>query len=69
MEREKVKAIYWGPGPLPMGAEIVGEYQNGIRRGALIRLANGNYVQGNAGAIRAVVSALDMLSRKSTVGE
>ena len=49
-----IKSIYWGPGPLPAGALIIGEYQHGTRRGALIRLANGNYVQGNAGTIRAI---------------
>lgn len=49
-----IKSIYWGAGPLPRGAEIVGEYQHGTRRGALIRLANGIHVQGNAGTIRAV---------------
>ena len=45
--------LYWGDGPVPTGAEIIGT----IRRdagdaGALIRLWNGNYVQGNAGIFR-----------------
>ena len=40
---------YWGQTPLPDGAEIIGfiERSNGDA-GALIRLATGVYVQGNA---------------------
>ena len=42
--------LYWGVMPLPAGAEAIGVVtDNGT--GALIRLANGNYVQGNAGGI------------------
>lgn len=45
--------LYWGVMPLPMGAEALGLIKReSLETGALIRLANGNYVQGNAGAIR-----------------
>lgn len=45
--------IYWGYSPLPEGAEAIGIVQRDNREtGALIRLANGNYVQGNARSIR-----------------
>lgn len=45
--------LYWGVMPLPNGAEALGLVKRGIGdTGALIRLANGNYVQGNAGSIR-----------------
>jgi len=46
--------LYWGVMPLPTGAEALGivSRENGI--GALIRLANGNYVQGNAGGIKSL---------------
>lgn len=42
---------YWGASPLPKGAEIIGGYSDSRRAGALIRLANGRVVCGNAGAI------------------
>lgn len=45
--------LYWGYTPLPAGAEALGTVQReNLETGALIRLANGNYVQGNARAIR-----------------
>ena len=45
--------IYWGPGPLPAGAEAKGIIiRDGYDTGALILLSSGQYVQGNAGAIR-----------------
>lgn len=44
--------IYWGTMPLPEGAEALGIVSRDTGTGALIRLANGNYVQGNAGGIR-----------------
>ena len=38
--------LYWGVMPLPAGAKAIGVVtHNGT--GALIRLTNGNYVQGN----------------------
>jgi len=44
---------YWGPGTVPAGAEIIGTIQSDIGDwGALIRLANGNYVQGIHGTFR-----------------
>lgn len=45
--------LYWGVMPLPAGAEAIGTVtrENG-ETGTLIKLANGNYVQGNAGGIR-----------------
>ena len=44
--------LYWGAMPLPAGAEALGTVKRDTGTGALIRLANGNYVQGNAGGIR-----------------
>lgn len=44
--------LYWGVMPLPAGAEALGVVSRENGAGALIRLANGNYVQGNAGGIR-----------------
>lgn len=44
--------LYWGVMPLPAGAEALGIVSRENGTGALIRLANGNYVQGNAGGIR-----------------
>ena len=44
--------LYWGVMPLPAGAEALGIVSRETGTGALIRLANGNYVQGNAGGIR-----------------
>jgi len=57
MSPSKAKNLYWGSAPLPAGAECLGEYNGGPgRRGALIRLANGVLVQGNAGVIRTIPS-------------
>ena len=42
---------YWGAEPMPEGAEIIGGYSDKKRAGALIRLASGIYVCGNAGRI------------------
>lgn len=42
---------YWGTEPLPKGAEMIGGYSDKKRAGALIKLANGRLVCGNAGAI------------------
>ena len=44
--------LYWGVMPLPQGAEALGLVKHDTGTGALIRLANGKYVQGNAGGIR-----------------
>ena len=44
--------LYWGEMPLPIGAVALGVVTRENGYGALIRLANGNYVQGNAGGIR-----------------
>jgi hypothetical protein len=45
--------LYWGVMPLPEGAEALGLVKReNLETGALIHLANGNYVQGNAGGIR-----------------
>ena len=41
---------YWGIGPLPDGAKIIGGYSDDHRAGALIELANGNWICGNVGA-------------------
>ena len=48
-------STYWGPGPLPAGAELCGIVtRNDTDVGALVRLASGEYVQGNAGATRSL---------------
>lgn len=46
--------LFWGAMPLPVGADAIGtvKRENDLTGGALIRLANGRYVQGNAGGIR-----------------
>jgi hypothetical protein len=50
--------LYWGAMPLPEGAEALGLVKcGGGDTGALIRLASGNYVQGNAGGIRTLLQA------------
>ena len=50
--------IYWGVMPLPAGAELLGLIElKPIRKGALIRLQNGVYVEGSAGAIRTLDQA------------
>ena len=54
MTPEKAKNIYWGAMPLPSGAKSLGEYASIGKRGCLIKLANGNRVVGNAGAIRSI---------------
>jgi hypothetical protein len=43
---------YWGQMPLPAGAEALGTISRETGAGALIKLASGAYVQGNAGSIR-----------------
>jgi hypothetical protein len=43
---------YWGAMPLPAGAEALGIVTRETGTGALIRLASGVYVQGNAGGVR-----------------
>lgn len=50
--------IYWGTMPLPQGAEALGTVKRDtLESGALIRLSNGNYVQGNAGGIRTLLNS------------
>jgi len=45
--------IYWGYINLPQGAKAIGTItRDNNQTGALIQLASGIYVQGNAGAIR-----------------
>lgn len=44
--------LYWGVMPLPDGATALGVVSRDSGTGALIRLKNGNYVQGNAGVFR-----------------
>lgn len=43
--------FYWGAAPLPQGATLLGGYSDDHRAGALIELANGRCVCGNAGSI------------------
>lgn len=49
---------YWGPGPLPAGAEIIGGYSDNRRVGALIKLANGHLVCGYSGEISGIDARL-----------
>lgn len=45
--------LYWGPYEMPAGAEAIGLVTPDKRpTGVLIRLADGKYVQGNAGELR-----------------
>ena len=66
--------LYWGDMPLPAGGEALGTVtRDGYDTGALIRLASGQYVQGNAGAIRpldssAVDSAIAASSAAAVLG-
>lgn len=66
--------LYWGAASLPIGAQALGTVKRDtLETGALIRLANGNYVQGNAGAIRTlprreVEQALDLSHAASALG-
>ena len=66
--------IYWGIAPLPGGAVALGTVtRNETETGALIRLANGNYVQGNALGIRTlpqgeVADALKMSEAAVSLG-
>lgn len=65
--------IYWGVMLLPEGAEALGIVNRDTGTGALIRLANGNYVQGNAGGIRTlpqkdVEAALAVSNAASALG-
>jgi hypothetical protein len=47
--------IYWGPAPLPVGAEALGTVTRGNGEdGALLRLPTGAYAQGNAGVLCAL---------------
>lgn len=54
LKLSKIKPLsYWGHGTVPAGAEIVGTIRrDGGAEGALIRLSDGNYIQGNGGAFR-----------------
>jgi hypothetical protein len=65
--------LYWGVMPLPKDAEALGIVTRETGTGALIRLANGNYVQGNAGSIRTlpkseVEQALQVSNAAATLG-
>jgi hypothetical protein len=53
--RTKHWILYWGPYELPAGAEAIGLVAPDKRpTGVLIRLADGKYVQGNAGELRSL---------------
>lgn len=66
--------LYWGYAPLPADAEAIGIVQREtLETGALIRLATGVYVQGNAGTIRTldqrkVKEALERSSAAAALG-
>ncbi|MBT9137029.1 MAG: hypothetical protein DDT34_02115 [Firmicutes bacterium] len=49
----KLGTMYWGPGPLPQGATLVGVVTrlDGTTTGALIQMPTGNLMQGNAGCL------------------
>lgn len=54
----RLAQLYWGPGPLPAGAVMVGAvYRSPGIAGAIIRLPTGLYAQGNAGTLRSVNQA------------
>ena len=74
VSKSKNWRIYWGVMPLPNGAEILGlvKHETG-ETGALIQLANGNYIQGNAGVIKTlpqfdVQDALDKSAAAAILG-
>ena len=48
--------LLWGPGPLPVGATILGTVRHPRDRalGVLIRMATGIKVHGSAGVIRSI---------------
>jgi hypothetical protein len=52
IEKNNLGKLYWGGSPLPQGSEIIGTISRWNGTGALIKLRNGNYVQGNAGSFR-----------------
>lgn len=55
VKRNQQWKLYWGSAPLPAGAEAIGTVARDTgETGALIRLASGTFVQGNAGALRAL---------------
>ena len=56
--------LWWGIKPLPVGAAALGVVtrRRDGSRGALIRLASGQLVQGNAGAIRGLPQAATELA-------
>ncbi len=65
--------LYWGVMPLPDGAEALGIVKRDSGTGVLIKLANGNYVQGNASGFRtldqkAVKDALSRSDAAATLG-
>lgn len=74
IKKSSLWKMYWGPMPLPEGAEVLGIVKReNLETGALIRLANGNYVQGNAGGIRGlpqneVGQALQVSSAAAALG-
>ena len=45
---------FWGVGPLPKGAEGICVIESEDDIGALIKLANGQYIQGNHGCIKQI---------------
>jgi hypothetical protein len=50
--RQQARNLYWGAMPLPVGAQCLGLRRDLGDMGAVLLLASGAYVQGNAGAIR-----------------
>lgn len=66
--------VYWGYTSLPAGSEAIGTVQREtLETGALIRLATGIYVQGNANVIRTldqseVKTALDRSAAAGALG-
>lgn len=46
--------LYWGPGPLPQGATVLGVTEDRHGTGVLMQLPTGVQVIGSAGALRSV---------------
>lgn len=59
--------LYWGPGPLPEGAEVLGIRTDARGTGVLLRMPTGRDVIGNAGTLRSTVRAPGELARGRSV--
>jgi hypothetical protein len=48
--------LYWGPGPLPAGAECLGTIERAPGDAGALLLCGARYYQGNAGCLRSLPS-------------